>query len=274
MRERTTQALPEQGFRLSSSSEDGVRLEHRDPAGLRYGRQLLQQVIAQCADGRLPGVTIEDSPDIPVRALMLDISRDRVPTLKTLERLVRLCSLARINQLQLYIEHTFAHPAHREVWQYSSPMTPAHLTWLDRHCAEHGIELVANQNTFGHMGRWLSHDAYRDRAECPDGWEPVPGMHLPPEVLAPTEDNAAFALGLVDDVLGCVRSTRVNIGCDEPFELGHGASRELVAERGVGRVYIDHVRRLVDPLLDHGYEVQVWADVLTRHPDLATSPPA
>ncbi len=273
VRERITQALPDEGFRLSSS-EDGVRLEHRDPSGLRYAHQLLDQVISQCADGRLPGFTIEDSPDIPVRAVMVDISRDRVPTWPTLQRLVELCSLARINQLQLYMEHSFAHPTHRVVWQHASPLTPAHMSWLDHLCADHGIELVANQNTFGHMGRWLCHDDYRQRAECPDGWEPMPGMRLRPEVLAPTPDNAAFALDLVDDVLECVRSKRVNIGCDEPFELGHGVSHDLVADRGIGRVYLDHVRRLADPLLDRGYEVQVWADVLTRHPNLAADLPA
>lgn len=268
VRERLSRALPQEGFRLSCT-EDGVRLEHRDPAGLRYGRQLLAQMVSQCPDGTLPGGTIEDSPDIPVRALMLDISRDRVPTRPTLERLVELCALARINQLQLYIEHTFAYPDHRTVWQHASPMTPAHLRWLDLHCAQHGIELVANQNCFGHMERWLRHDAYRDRAECPDGWEPMPGLTLPPSVLAPTEANATFALGLLDDLLDSVRGRWVHIGCDETFELGRGVTRDRVADRGLGAVYLDHVRRLADPLIDRGYQVQMWADILVRHPDMA-----
>ena len=272
VRDRLTQALPPQGFRLSCSA-DGVRLEHRDAAGLRYGRQLLDQMTAQCPDGVLPGAVIEDHPDIPVRGFMLDISRDRVPTRATLERIVDLCALARINQLQLYIEHTFAHPRHRAVWEQASPMTPAHMTWLDQHCSHHGIELVVNQNTFGHMERWLRHDAYRPRAECPDGWEPMPGIRLPPAVLAPTPDNAELALSLVREQLASVRSRQVNIGCDEPFELGHGASHDDVAERGRGPVYLEHLRRLTDPLLADGCQVQVWADVLTGHPDLAGSLP-
>lgn len=272
VRERITQSLPPQGFRLTSAA-DGVRLEHKDAAGLRYGRQLLEQMTAQCADGVLPGVVIEDHPDIPVRGFMLDISRDRVPTRPTLERLVELCSLARINQLQLYIEHTFAHPHHSVVWEGASPMTPAHMTWLDQHCSHHDIELVVNQNSFGHMERWLRHDAYRDRAECPDGWAPLPGIRLPPAVLAPTPDNADFALGLVREQLGTVRSRQVNIGCDEPFELGQGATHDVVADRGRGAVYLEHLRRLTDPLLADGYQVQVWADVLTSHPDLAGALP-
>ncbi len=273
VRDHPTPSLPPQGFRITSSA-DGVAIDHRGAAGLRYARDLLAQIVAQCDGDRLPGFTIEDSPDVPVRAYLLDTSRDRVPTRATLERLVELCALARINQLQLSIEHTFAHPEHRAVWELSSPMTPAHMSWLDLHCSHHGIELVVHQNTFGHMERWLRHDAYRHRAETPDGWEPVPGMHLPPSVLAPTDDNATFARELVRHQLACVRSRHVHIGGDEPFGLGHGASAEAVAARGLGPVYVEHLRRIADPLLADGYRVQVWADVLARHPELAATLPS
>ena len=42
------------------------------------------------------------------RAYMLDISRDKVPTMSTLRLLVELLARFGYNQLQLYIEHTFA----------------------------------------------------------------------------------------------------------------------------------------------------------------------
>jgi hypothetical protein len=260
--------LPVQGFRLTIDDQH-VHIDHRDALGLRYARQLLDQMTAQAHDGHLPGVRIDDSPDIAHRGFMLDISRDRVPTRATLERLVELCALARYTQLQLYMEHTYTYRDHGGVWQDASPMTPAHLTWLDGLCADHGIELVPNQNCFGHMARWLAHPEYRDRAECPDGWELMPGVVLPPSVLAPTPGNAAFALGLLDELLPSFRSRQVNIGCDEPFELGHGASASIVADQGRGAVYVDHVGRLAGPLVERGYTVQVWADVLRRHPELA-----
>ena len=120
-------------------------------------------------DGALPAVHIRDWPDIEVRGAMLDVSRDRVPTRATLERLVGILAAARYNHLQLYVEHTFAYRDHEEVWRHASPLTVDDMRWLDDLCAAHGIELVTNQNCFGHMGRWLSHDGYRQRAECPDG---------------------------------------------------------------------------------------------------------
>ena len=117
---------------------------------------------------------------------MLDVSRDRVPTLDTLEWLVGVLAALGFNELQLYIEHTFAYSGHQEVWEDASPLTADDLRWLDGVCQANDIELVGNMNCFGHMERWLAHERYRAMAECPDG-APSPfgsGM-MRPTCLAP-----------------------------------------------------------------------------------------
>jgi hexosaminidase len=268
---RQSDRIRSEGFRLEVNP-DGITLQHRDDNGRRYGLATLDQIQAQTG-AQLPGLTIDDWPDFPVRGLMLDISRDRVPTRATLERLVGIMALARINQLQLYTEHTFAYRDHETVWRDSSPTTPDDIVWLDRLCLEHGIELVPNQNCFGHMHRWLSHPEYRSRAEAPDGFEIIPGVRRPAAVLAPTPENAAFALSLFDELLPNFTSRRVNIGCDETFELGEGVSRDEVARRGREAVYVEHLLRILGPLVDRGHEVQFWADVLRRDPALVKQLP-
>jgi hypothetical protein len=270
--------LPAEGFEIELGPDTAV-VRHADDAGLRYARTTLDQLrrpvpgAGAAASGRLPGLLLRDQPDIPVRGYMLDISRDRVPTRATLARIVDLMALARLNHLQLYTEHTFAYRDHEAVWTAASPMTPDDIAWLQRICADAGIELAPNQNCFGHMERWLRHDAYRARAESPDGFE-LAGVRRPPSTLAPTPDNAAFALGLLDELLPLFASRRVNIGCDETFELGRGASRAAVERRGVARVYVDHLKRLAEPLAARGHEVLVWADMLAHDPSLAVELPA
>lgn len=268
--------LPPQGYELTLDA-GGIRIAHRDEAGRRYAEATLAQLrdaaAAEAGGDALPGVRIRDWPDFPVRGYMLDISRDRVPTRATLGRLVELMALARLNQLQLYTEHTFAYRDHEVVWRQASPITPDDVAWLDARCQAAGIELVPNQNCFGHMERWLRHDPYRARAETPDGFELLPGWSRPPAVLAPTPQNASFVHGLLAELLPCFTSRSVNVGCDETFELGLGASREIVAEQGAARVWLDHVCRIVEPLLDQGYQVQVWADVLRQAPELAAELP-
>ncbi len=262
-------SLPAEGYELTLTEDGGAQIVHADDRGRRFGEALLGQLLDQPVDGRVVAVRVRDHPDLAVRGYLLDVSRDRVPTRATLERFVELLALARYNQLQLYVEHTFAHAGHETVWRDASPLTADDLRWLDDRCADHGVELVVNRNCFGHFERWLAHDRYRPRAEAPDGVEVVPGLRFPPAVLAPTEDNARFALGLVREMLAEVASRQVNIGCDETFELGRGVSADACAERGKGPVYVEHLRRLTDPLVADGHRVQVWADVLRRHPDLA-----
>jgi hexosaminidase len=277
VRELQDASLPAEGYQLDihgASDGDKVVLRHRDGNGLRYGRATLDQLRAQSADrGELPGLRIRDWPDFPVRGFLLDISRDRVPTRATLERFVGLMALARINQFQLYTEHTFAYRDHEVVWRDASPITADDVRWLDELCRAHGIELVPNQNCFGHMNRWLQHDAYHHRAEAPEGYELIPGVWLPASVFAPTDDNAAFAHRLFDELLPNFTSRQVNVGFDEPFELGTGASRAEVEERGRAAVYLDHLRRIAIPLVEQGREVQFCADVLRHAPRLADRVP-
>jgi hypothetical protein len=264
-------SLGREAFTLTLDAR-GAWIEHGSDAGLCYARAALAQ-IAQQSGERLPALRIEDAPDFALRGYLLDISRDRVPTRDTLARIVELMALLRLNHLQLYTEHTFAYTGHDAVWRDASPMTADDVRWLDALCAANGIELCANQNSFGHMGRWLAHDAYRARAECPDGFTTRLGATFPPGCLAPTPENAELALGLCRELLGHHTSRRININCDETFELGRGASAGEVAARGKARVYLDHLLRVANPLRADGSEVLFWGDMLRDHPALVRELP-
>jgi hexosaminidase len=74
----TGAALPAQGYRLEIGT-DGVRIAAADDAGAFYGRATLAQLEAEYG-AALPSGTVEDWPDLPVRGVMLDISRCRRST--------------------------------------------------------------------------------------------------------------------------------------------------------------------------------------------------
>jgi hypothetical protein len=253
----------------------GIRLNAGDAAGVLYGAQTLRQIAEQYPD-ELPHLEITDSPDLPVRGFMLDVSRTRVPTQAELLALVRALGRLRVNQLQLYVEHTFAFPGHEEAWGQASPLTPAEILELDEACAERGIELVPNLNTFGHMERWLRHPRYRAMAECPDGWiHPLTGQFKEfPGTLRPDQASVDFAGALLDAYLPCFRSRQVNIGGDEPWELGQGFSKQAVAEHGKHRVYLDHLKKLCALATARGRTPQFWGDILLEDLALAQDAPS
>lgn len=268
---RPEPALAPESYELEVSAK-GVEIRHADDKGRRYALQTLDQ-LRRIHGETLPGLLIKDSPDFPVRGYMLDVSRDRVPTRDTLERIVDLLARVRINHFQLYTEHTFAYRDHEEVWRDASPITVDDVRWLEELCRERGIELAANQNAFGHMERWLKHDRYRPLAEAPDGWDTKWGRKQPPSTLAPTDESFGLVRGLLDELLPLFSSRRVNVNCDEPFELGRGRSREAVETRGRGAVYVEFLNRLLGAVHDQGKDALFWADIIRAHPEFISKLP-
>ena len=206
----------------------------------------------------MPAGEITDWPDFATRGYLLDVSRNRVPTRETLSRLVDLLDLLRINHLQLSTEHAFAYTDHETVWSQASPMTAADVEWLDALCHSRGIELAANQATFGHMERWLRHERYAHQAHAPDRRQ---DRARPAALLAPSESNAAFAVALCRELLSHHRGGRINIGCDEPLELGDDAN--------AAAMYAEHVHRIIGGLRGDATEILMWGDMLWAHPEIA-----
>lgn len=263
-----------ESYRLSVRDE-GVRIYAGDHRGRLWALRSLEQLLRQAAGETLPQQTIDDRPDVPVRGVLLDISRSRVPRMETLYALIEFWSSLKINQLQLYMEHTFAYRDHSRVWRNASPLSAEEVRHLDGYCADRGIELVPNQNSLGHMERWLRHDEYRHLAECPDGFrgpEGIPweyGSCLYPD--AP--ESREFMFSLYDELLPNFRSGYVNIGGDEPWELGSGKSKTTVAQRGFAAVYGDFIGAMVQELQRRGKSVQVYGDIIAEHPEILTRIP-
>lgn len=262
-----------QGFRLVIR-EAGIELTAHDAAGLFYGREVLRQLELGEAEG-LPCGEIEDHPDLPVRGYLLDCSRDRVPTMDFLvgvliPRLGRL----RVNQLQLYIEHTVAYAGHEAAWKNASPFTFAELRELEARCAEHHIELVPCQNTFGHLERWLDLPEYRHLAEVENGYESPWGWRPGTCSLAAVLPEAFdFAADLIDQWSAVSNAALFNIGCDETFDLGQGRSREACETQGKAQVYLAHLRRLCERVSECGKTPIYFGDIVLKHPELIAQLP-
>jgi hexosaminidase len=207
---------------------------------------------------------VRDWPDRPIRGVMLDVSRAKVPTLQTLFKLVDRLASFKVNHLQLYMEHTFAYRGHEEVWQHASPLAPEEYRELERYCAERGVELAPNQNTLGHFERWLRLERYRPLALAPEGFEWIGGIHRGPTTLDPS-NPAAFELvaDLLDQLVACASAPRVHVGLDEPFDLPPGRIGEWAD-------WLERLRAL--PCL-HGKELLVWGDVPALHPELVSRIP-
>ncbi len=261
-----------QGYELTITGQ-GIHVVASTPAGAFYGVMTLSQIFQQRGNA-LPTLRIRDWPDFPHRGVMLDISRDKVPTMETLYALVDLLAALKVNQFQLYTEHTFAYRNHPIVWAEASPLTGEEILALDAYCRERFIELVPNQNTFGHMRRWLVHDEYRDLAECPEGCDTRWGHFDEPFSLNPLDPRSLdLVRSLLDELLPHFSSRQVNVGCDETVDLGQGRSKEAVEKYGEGRVYLDFLMKIYREVKARGHTMQFWGDIIVQHPNLVPELP-
>jgi hypothetical protein len=264
-----------QGYKLVIE-EGGIVIVGNDGAGAFYGVCTLCQLLDLTPDSlTLAAVQIVDWPDYPNRGIMFDVTRDRVPTMETLYQLVDFLASLKLNQLQLYTEHTFAYRGHELVWKDASPMSGEQILALDAYCRERFIELVPNQNSFGHMHRWLKHPEYVHLAEDPEGMEHSFSIHREPFSLAPLDPGSLeLVADLFDQLLPHFSSRQFNVGLDETFDLGRGRSKAECEAKGSGRVYLEFLQKIHRLCTQHGVTMQFWSDIIVRdEPDLVTELP-
>jgi hypothetical protein len=259
-----------QGYELVIAP-DGITITAHDEPGLFYGVCTLIRILgsSNAPYSMLHALRIADWPDFPVRGVMLDVSRDKVPTLGTLRALVDMLAGWKINQLQLYTEHTFAYRHHPEVWAKASPFTGQDILELDAYCRERHIELVPNQNSFGHMRRWLIQPRYAPLAEVEGDFDTPWGRHEGPFSLCPLDPGSLeLVRSLYDELLPHFTSRTINVNCDETFDLGQGRSKDECERRGTGHVYLGFLLKIYDEVKARGYTMQFWGDIIIQHPDL------
>ena len=144
--------------------QKAICIEAATETGLFYGVQTLRQLIRQYGM-TLPQIKIEDEPHFEHRGFYHDVTRGKVPTLDTLKELVDRAAFYKINQLQLYIEHTFAFKGMSEVWQGKDPLTAEEILYLDAYCQARHIELVPSVATFGHLYEALRSSSFSHLCE-------------------------------------------------------------------------------------------------------------
>ena len=257
-----------ESYRLAIAP-DGIVIAGADPAGVWYGVCTLRQIVGQAAPD-LPALTITDAPDFPQRGVMLDVSRDRVPRMDMLYALVERLASWKINHLELYAEHTFAYPSHPAVWRDASPFTPQEIIELGAFCRQRHITLVPNQNSLGHMERWLKHSRYAPLAEKPEGFTtPWDGRHRAPSSLNPLDPGSIeLVAALYDELLPHFTADVLNVGGDEPWELGEGRSAPERERIGLGRLYLNYLLKLYAEVTKRGKTMLMWDDIIVQYPEL------
>ena len=261
--------LREGQYRLGIGAEGAV-LRGGSLRSLGYAVQTLRQLVRQYA-GLLPFLRIEDEPDFEVRGFFHDVTRGRVQTLPNLKRMADTMAFYKLNQLQLYIEHTYLFRDIPELWRDETPLTSGEILELDEYCRARGIELVPCLASFGHLYKLLGTRTYQELCELEGsaGQEFSFWDRMSHHTLNPVDPGSAELIyGMIGEFMQLFRSDKFNICADETFDLGTGRSREAAREKGRQQLYVDFVSGLFDYLIKHGKTPMFWGDIICASPEL------
>ena len=255
-----------------------IKITAKSETGLFYGLQTLRQLI-RTEGTELPVLKIDDAPDYPARGFYHDCTRGKIPTLETLFKLADKLAYYKMNQLQLYIEHTFAFARHSDMWSGADPLTAEEIIRLDSYCRERHIDLVPSLSTFGHFYMGLRSQRKKQLNELDVDAPALPfSFH---DRMAHYTLNASDpgSIRLVEDMLAeflpLFSSSYFNICCDETFDLGRGKNAAKVAKLGSAeKLYVDFLLKIIAAVKKYGKQVMFWGDIIAKAPELIKKLPS
>ena len=249
----------DQAYRLTVSP-NFIRMEATTNTGLFYAMQSLKQLyrysfLTNKGKIIIPCSTITDWPNFKIRAWQDDISRGPIVTVDYLKRLIPQMAECKLNAFSLYTEHTFKTKCHPDIAP-TDAFTAEEIKELEEFCRPYHIQIIGNQQCFGHFEEILCNPFYSHLADTKWNLNPA------------TEETYKFLEDHLREVVRAYKSPYFNINCDETEALGQGFAKAYVDSVGAETVYYQHINRVNRMLRPYRKRVMMWGDIADQHPEI------
>jgi hexosaminidase len=233
-------------------------------AGVFYGAQTLKQLVnGNGATATLHFATIRDWPAMRYRGIHDDLSRGPLPTLEYQKKQIRLFAAYKLNVYSPYFEHTLEYASNPMGAFPGGSMSREQVRELIAYARTYHIDVIPEQEAFGHLHHLLKWELYAPLAETSHGHVIAPGQ----------PGSMALIKQLFAEIDSLFPSRFIHLGADETFELGRGQTAERVKTEGIGPVYVGFLKEIADSLKYTGKRLLFWGDVAMNHPELVKSLP-
>jgi hexosaminidase len=244
--------------------KDAAQVIGATSGGIFYGAQTLKQLVR--TDGPQPQVytaIIRDWPAMKYRGFQDDLSRGPVPTLEFQKKQLRTLAAYKINVFSPYFEHTLEYSSNPLIAPPGGAMTRDDAKALVAYAKHYHIDVIPEQEAFGHLHHVLKYDLYSAAGETDHG-----------HVLAPG-DPASLPLikSWFAEIDSVFPSKFVHLGADETFELGLGRTKDRVVKDGLATVYLDFLKQIEVALRPSGKTFLFWGDIAGNAPTLVKTLP-
>ncbi len=233
---------------LRVESSESVVIEYSRPAeafralGILMGR----------VESGLPLRVHEERCAFDSLGVMLDVSRNGVLRIDSVQKLVRHLALMGVNQLMLYTEDTYEVPGEPLFGYFRGGYSQAELRAIDDYAFLFGIEVVPCIQTLGHLEQVLQWPPYQKMQD-------TAGV-----IMAGDEASDAFVEKMIAAASAPFRSRRIHIGMDEAHGIGSGQYRLRNGVRPPFEILTEHLGRTTATCRRLGLQPMIWSDMFFR----------
>lgn len=184
--------------------------------------------------------------------LMHDCSRNAVPTVETVKKMVRVLAASGYDRLQLYTEDTYRIDGWPKFGYMRGAYSAEELKEMDAYAQTFGIELVPCIQTLAHLGCIFRWGEFGPLNDCND--------------ILLCGDEQVYKL--IDDMFSqlerCFTTRVAHIGMDEAHMVGLGKYLDQHGYENRFDIINRHLARVLEIAKKHGFTCYMWGDMFFR----------
>ncbi len=181
--------------------------------------------------------------------IMLDMARNGVMKVEKIKEFATIMKQMRYTTLYLYLEDVFEIDGEPKFGQLRGRYTKQELKDIDDFCYRLGIEVIPCIQTLAHLERLFQNANY---AEIRD---------IDNILLIDSAKTYELIEKMVATMRQCFRSSRINIGMDEAFNVGHGVYLNQHGQVNHFELMNKHLRKVLPITEKYGFEAMMWSDM-------------
>lgn len=182
--------------------------------------------------------------------IMVDCSRNAVPTVEILKKFINLMKNMGYNMLMLYTEDTYEVEGQPYFGYMRGKYSLNELKEIDDYCYERGIECVPCIQTLAHLNAFVRWSEVQKYTDCND-------------ILLVGDDRS---YNLIDNMFASVskafRSRNIHIGMDEAFMIGRGKYLDKNGYVPLYKIMKKHLNKVQEIAKKYNYQPLIWSDML------------
>ncbi len=186
------------------------------------------------------------------KGLMVDCSRNAVPTVETLKKLADIMAAMGYNTLMLYTEDTYEIDGQPYFGYMRGRYSVKELKDIDKYCMDRGIECVPCIQTLAHLNAFVRWKDVQEYTDCND-------------ILLIGEEKT---YELIDKMFASMseafHSKLIHIGMDEAHMIGRGKYLDRNGYTPVDTLMREHLNKVCEITTKYGYQTMIWSDMLFR----------